>query len=266
MSQFDIYKYVAYEFLNKLFSYMTDRDLSVEDISRKINIDADKLDSWFDGDELPNGDEIGIIEDFLESGGKQKEYPIEKQYVIKKFDEYRVSNKLSYSKLKELLGLKSKSAIHYWINGEKQPSEKYIEEIKHLLSDELIQDDDIKDAISYLDKVNRNDSKRFTFPEELKEKSDVELSNLLDVSRMTIHNWKNNKKLPNDRNLKKINSLSGKSTQKIHKSTQEEIAKEFGIHRVTYSRWRNGKQKPRYKNFVRLLKTLENAGVSLLNN
>ena len=252
----DLYESIVCEFLNKLFSFIEDRNMSIDALSKRININADKLSDWFDGEDMPNTDELEIIETFIENKGKQKQYNIEKQYIVKKFDEYRIANNLSYSQLKKLLGLKSKSAIHYWITGEKEPSDKYIHAMKRLITRDLVHNKDVKDAISC---VKNNDTQKFTFPTELMQKSNVELSKLLDVSRMTIYNWKNSKKTPNAKNLEKIHILAGKSIQKTHRNTQKYTAEKAGIHRVTLSRWLNGKQKPRYENFMLFLTAVEQA-------
>ncbi len=150
MSGHDIFKHVAYEILNRLFSYMTEKDYSVEDLSNILKIKSDKLDNWFDGEELLDADELGRMEDFLDNNGKINRYPIEKQYIIKKLDEYRTTNDISYSKLKKEIGLKSKSAIHYWVIGEKEPSDKYIEKLKNILSEILAEHKDVKKSIKLI--------------------------------------------------------------------------------------------------------------------
>lgn len=245
---------VAYAFLNQLFMYMTTKQIDVDKLSQQIKIPAKKLDAFFDGELLPTGDELGIIEDFLENGGKQKkQLSTEAGYLLDKLDDYRIENGISYAQLKELLGIKSRSAVHYWITREKEPSSDVKTKLRSLLINPIKLKNDVRETLA--DLLN-NDNSNFTFPPALKRFTDTELAKKIGVSRVTIHNWRIGKHTPTRKHIEKINVILKslpKSKQISQSLNQKDIAKQLGISHITLCRWKKQKQSPKYQNFLCLL-------------
>jgi len=245
----DIYKDIVYGFIVRLNNYIIETGTLPETVAKCIGVDVNMLIDWLYDRSLPDGDSLGKIEDYLNNRGKHK-IPVEKRYLIKKLDEYRLKNHLSYRDITKFIGLKSKSTLFYWLEGEKEPTEEYVKAIKTLLTvnNMLIEHCDIKSIIELLD--NMKDETSFATLSEKVEKNIKKIANRLSVNKSTVYRWKDGKNKPNKHNKRIISTIIGyKQNQRI-------------ISRVTLWRWKLGTHKPTYRKFIQILKQLEEAGIN----
>lgn len=191
----DLHKQIADEFVNKLYRFMIDKKLTIKNISERIEEPIAKINRWFNNTEIPDGNDLGKIEDFMENDGN----PIQQQeqILIDTIEEIKAKKQYNIREVAKIFDV-SEATIHYWLQNIKKPTTKHLLQIVDVLLRKIKYDENIFNIlqVNYTLKSNHKCATYKQYSKNFRKKH--------KVNKSTVWRWKTRKTKPNLKHRKKL--------------------------------------------------------------